>query len=108
MNMSTVKTFVYGFLVTALSLQNHRLSALLVSHNQNEKMSLPASMTLIKILAPAIPQLSAALLRDPNGYKRVKIALCLGRIGGPRARGRFGILYERSRRKKCEIVLSLY
>lgn len=45
----------------------------------------PASFALIQIGAPAIPQLSKALMTDPNGYKRVKIALCLGRIGGPKA-----------------------
>jgi hypothetical protein len=36
----------------------------------------PASIALIQIGAPAIPRLSEALLTDPNGYKRVKIALC--------------------------------
>ena len=45
----------------------------------------PASIALIQIGAPAIPQLSEALLKDPNGYKRFKTALCLGRIGGPKA-----------------------
>jgi HEAT repeat protein len=58
----------------------------------------PASMALIEIGAPAIPQLSEALLKDPNGYKRVKIALCLGRIGGSKAR----LALERALRSETE------
>lgn len=46
----------------------------------------PASIALVQIGAPAVPQLSKALVTDPNGYKRVKLALCLGRIGGSKAR----------------------
>ena len=57
-----------------------------------------ASFALIQIGAPAIPQLSEALLTDLNGYKRVKIALCLGRIGGPKAR----IALRRSLRREPE------
>ena len=58
----------------------------------------PASMALIQIGAPAIPQLSEALLKDPNGYKRVKLALCLGRIGGSKARAAL----ERALRSETE------
>ena len=58
----------------------------------------PASMALIEIGAPAIPQLSEALLSDPNGYKRVKLALCLGRIGGSKAR----VALERALRSETE------
>lgn len=58
----------------------------------------PASIALIQIGAPAIPELSEALLTDPNGYKRVKVALCLGRIGGPKAR----VALRRSLRTESE------
>lgn len=46
----------------------------------------PASDALIRMGGLAVRQLSEALQNDPNGYKRVKIALCLSRIGGPEAR----------------------
>lgn len=45
----------------------------------------PASIALIQMGAVAVPKLSEGLQRDPDGFKRVKIALCLGRIGGTEA-----------------------
>jgi hypothetical protein len=46
----------------------------------------PASYALVRIGRLAIPKLSEALVHDPNGYKRIKITLCLGRIGGSEAK----------------------
>lgn len=46
----------------------------------------PASYALVRMGGIAIPKLSHALLNEPNGYKRIKIVLCLSRIGGPQAK----------------------
>jgi HEAT repeat protein len=34
----------------------------------------------------AIPKLSQALSQEGDGYKRIRIVLCLSRIGGPQAK----------------------
>jgi HEAT repeat protein len=57
----------------------------------------PAFDALIQIGQSAVPQLSQAQ-RDPNGYKRSRIALCLGCIGGRKARAAL----ERSSRTERE------
>jgi len=45
----------------------------------------PAAYALVRMGKLAVPKLAAALLNEPNGYKRIKIVICLSRIGGPEA-----------------------
>jgi HEAT repeat protein len=46
----------------------------------------PSAYALVRMGTIAIPKLSQALHNEPNSANRVRIVLCLSRIGGPQAR----------------------
>jgi HEAT repeat protein len=45
----------------------------------------PASVALVRLGTPVLPKLAYALRTDTDAYIRVKIVLCIARIGGPQA-----------------------
>jgi HEAT repeat protein len=45
----------------------------------------PSAYALVRMGPVAVPKLSEALLNEPNSASRVRIVLCLSRIGGPEA-----------------------
>lgn len=45
----------------------------------------PASYALVRMGKPILPTLSKALSQEPDAYKRMKIVLCIARIGGSKA-----------------------
>jgi hypothetical protein len=46
----------------------------------------PAAFALIRMGDLTVPQLTQALLREPDGFKRMQIVICLSRIGGSQAK----------------------
>lgn len=46
----------------------------------------PAAYALTRMGSLAVPKLGDALLQQENAYKRIKLVLCLSRIGGPDAK----------------------
>ena len=45
----------------------------------------PASVALVRMGQAVLQKLSNALTRDPNAYRRMKMVLCIARIGGSEA-----------------------
>lgn len=45
----------------------------------------PASYALVRMGKPILPRLSKALSQERDAYKRMKIVLCIARIGGSEA-----------------------
>ena len=45
----------------------------------------PASSALVRMGKPILPRLFEALKAEPDAYKRMKIVLCIARIGGSEA-----------------------
>jgi HEAT repeat protein len=69
----------------------------------------PAAYALVRMGKLAVPKLAAALLNEPNGYKRIKIAICLSRIGGPEAKAslRRALRSEKSKAVREYIQIAL-
>ena len=45
----------------------------------------PASYALVRMGEPVLPQLFEALKSKPDAYKRMRIVVCMARIGGSQA-----------------------
>ncbi len=69
-----------------------------------------ASYALVRMGDIAVPKLSEALLHEPDGYKRVKIVLCLSRIGGPKTRQALkrALRFEKEKAVREHIEFALY